>query len=217
MIKYLSQLSFWNDLDKSEKEFLINNASIRKYEKGSMIHSSESSCLGMIYVLKGSIRVSVISEEGREITLFKINRDEQCVLSASCVISQISFDTHMTAQQDCEVLVIGSSAFQRIMQQNIYVKCFTYELMTKRFSTVMWTMQQILFFKLDQRLASFLVDEYDKTGKTEIYMTQEQIAQHINSAREVVARMLKRFSADGLVELKRGYILLKKVDELREL
>lgn len=64
------------------------------------------------------------------------------MLSAACVISQITFDTFM--EEDCDLLVI-LAAFRQLTEENIYVKCFTYELMTKRFSSVMWTMQQILF------------------------------------------------------------------------
>ena len=81
----------------------------------------------------------------------------------------------------------------------------------------MWTMQQILFAKMDQRLSRFLLSEYDRTGKLEVPMTHEQIAIRINSAREVVARMLKRFSADGLVQSKRGSVLLKDIDGLRNI
>lgn len=90
-----------------------------------------------------------------------------------------------------------------------------YELMMERFSSVMWTMQQILFAKFDQRLAGFLLQEYEKTGSLQIRMTQEQVAQQINSAREVVARMLRRFVSDGLVEIRRGTILLRDIEGLR--
>lgn len=217
MTAYLSKLPFWKELNQSQKEYLLNNTSIRHYNKGTSIFSCDSSCLGMTYVIKGSIRVYILSDEGREITLFRLKKEEPCVLSASCVISQITFDTHMDAEQDCDLLVINSSALKKITEENIYAKCFMYELMTNRFSSVMWTMQQILFEKLDRRLAVFLLQEYDKTKSTEIHMTHEQIAQQINSAREVVARMLKSFAADGLVEMKRGAVILKDTESLRKI
>ena len=139
------------------------------------------------------------------------------MLSASCVISQITFDTQMTVEEDCDLLVVNSGAFGRLSEQNIYVKCFMYEQMAERFSSVMWTMQQILFARMDQRLAGFLLQEYDRTGNMKIHMTQEQIALQINSAREVVARTLKRFIADGLVEVGRGVIILRDTEKLREI
>lgn len=171
----------------------------------------------MTYVLKGRVRTYLLSEEGREITLFRLEQGDPCVLSAACVVSQITFDTQMEAEQDCDLLVIPSAVFQRLTEENIYVKCFVYELMTERFSSVMWTMQQILFAKIDQRLAGFLLQEYDRTNDPRIRMTQEQIAQQINSAREVVARMLRRFQSEGLVEPGRGVILLRDVEGLRKI
>ena len=75
----------------------------------------------------------------------------------------------------------------------------------------------MLFKKFDQRLASYLVAEFKKSGKPEIKKTQEEIARDVNSAREVVARMLKEFSAKGLVEIKRGKILLKDVEGLKKI
>lgn len=215
--KQLVNLPFWDNLDNRQREYVAYNAVIRRYERGNIIHGCGSSCLGMIYVLKGGIRVYILSEEGREITLFRLEEGEPCVLSASCIINKITFDTQMIVEEDCEVLVISSGDFEYLTEENIYVKCFMYELATERFSSVMWTMQQILFAKFDQRLSTFLLDEYDKTGNREIRMTHEQIAQHVSSAREVVARMLKRFVSDGLVELKRGLIMLKDIDGLRNI
>ena len=97
------------------------------------------------------------------------------------------------------------------------MRCFLYELATQRFSDVMWAMQQILFKSLDRRLATFLLAEAERTGSSAIRMTHEQIAQHISSAREAVARMLKSFSEDGLVALRRGEIVLRGVDGLMKL
>ena len=99
----------------------------------------------------------------------------------------------------------------------LYVRCFLYELATKRFSDVMWAMQQIMFKGLDRRLADFLLAEAERTGSNTIRMTHGQIAQHISSAREAVARMLKGFSEDGLVELKRGAITLRDTGGLNHL
>ena len=106
---------------------------------------------------------------------------------------------------------------ETLAQQNIYARCFLYELATARFSAVMWSMQQVLFARFDRRLATFLLNEYERTGNAEIRMTHEQIAQHVSSAREVVARMLKRFASDGLVEMRRGAIRLSDPDGLRRL
>ena len=204
----LERLPFWKLLTDSEKELVRQNAVIRLYKKGTPVYSSERECLGMLFVMQGEMRTYLLSEEGREVTLFRIYPNDLCVLSASCVISQISFDTQMSAQKDTEALIIPPNIVLLLKEKNLSVRCFLYELATKRFSDVMWAMQQILFKRLDQRLALFLMEESQRLGTDTIHMTHEQIAQQISSAREAVARMLKQFSEDGLVELKRGAIRL---------
>ena len=208
MESVLERLPFWKLLTDSEKELVQQNAVIRRYKKGTRVYSSERECLGMLFVMQGEMRAYLLSEEGREVTLFRIYPNDLCVLSASCVISQISFDTQMSAQKDTEALIIPPNIVLFLKEKNLSVRCFLYELATRRFSDVMWAMQQILFKRLDQRLALFLMQESQRLGTDTIHMTHEQIAQQISSAREAVARMLKQFSEDGLVELKRGAIRL---------
>jgi len=217
MERILNQLPFWKYLTECEKEILQQSAVIRSYEKKALIHSCDQECLGMLFLRTGEIRTSLLSDEGREITLFRLYPDDFCVLSASCVISQISFDTQMTAEQDTEVLIIPANIVATLKEKNLSVRCFLYELALERFSDVMWAMQQILFKRLDQRLASFLVEECERTGSDMVRMTHEQIALHISSAREAVARMLKQFTEDGLVELKRGVIRITDMDGLKNL
>lgn len=217
MENILNKLPFWTSLTEQEKEILRKSAVIRRYEKGSFIHSSDRDCLGMLFIISGEIRTYILSDEGREITLFRLYPNDLCVLSASCVISQISFDTQMTVRQDTEVLIIPPNITALLKEQNISVRCFLYEQATERFSEVMWAMQQILFKGLDQRLAAFLVEECERTNSNAVRMTHEQIAQNISSAREAVARMLKQFTQDGLVELKRREIIIKDTDGLKRL
>ena len=217
MNELLKKLPYWSSLSDDEKQLVESAAILRRYPKGALLSEPCEDCLGMTHILRGEIRAYIMSDEGREVTLFHLSPGENCVLSASCVIRQISFDTHMAVTEDADVLIVPSSVFGKLCEQNIYVRCFMYELATRRFSSVMFVMQQILFARLDQRLAAFLLSEYRSSGCAEIRMTQEQIARHVNSAREVIARMLKRFAADGLIETYRGMILLKDIDGLEAL
>ena len=213
----LEQLPFWPSLSERERDMVRRSAVLRRYEKGALIHDGGNECLGMLLLLSGEIRTYLLSDEGREVTLYRLYAGDACVLSASCVISQITFDTQISAQQETEVLIIPASIIAALREENLSLRCFLYELATQRFSDVMWAMQQILFKGLDRRLAGFLLDEAERTGSSTVRMTHEQIAQHISSAREAVARMLKNFSEDGLVSLKRGAITLLDRSALNDL
>lgn len=213
----VQKLSYWDSLSEEEKTVLMRGTTGRSYQKNEYIHGFSDACLGMVYVCRGSIRVYTTSEEGREVTLFHISEGECCIMSASCVITGISLDVQLLAEEETEIMAVHSGTVQKLMDSNIYVKCFAYELAVKRFSSVVWVMQEILFARFDVRMARFLLSVYEKTGKMNIQMTQEAIAIEVNSAREVVARMLKQFASDNLIELKRGTIVLKNIDGLKKI
>ncbi len=209
--------SFWNKLKESEQKELKENIHFSTYEKGSEIHNSDSDCLGVSLITKGQLRVYILSEDGRDITLYRLYQGDVCILTASCVIEAITFDLFIEATEDTELMIVQTAAFKRLREQNIYVDHYTYQLTTDRFSDVMWTMQQILFMSMDQRLAVFLADEISKNHSLEIKLTHEEIAKFIGSSREVVTRVLKYFSREGIVELSRGCIKVMDKNKLRNM
>ncbi len=211
----IQTLPFWDKLNEDEKEHLRKNTRFVKYSKDSHIHSCTGTCVGLVMVVSGGLRAYLLSEEGREVTLFRLGQGQICILAASCVISQLTFDAHIVAEKDTEVLVFGAHAFLQLKETNLHVECFLYKLATERFSEVMWSMQQLLFMGFDRRLALFLVTEAEKTGSLTIELTHDQIARLTGSAREVVTRMLKRFSEDELITLKRGKVVISDMDGLK--
>jgi len=196
----------WPHMSEEERAALIRNTVPVSYKKGTCIHGGDSECIGVLLIRKGMLRTSIMSEEGREITLFRLGEGDLCILTASCVMEAITFDVHVDAEEDTEALLINAAFFARLKESNIYVECSAYKLTVERFSEVMWALQQILFMSMDKRLAVFLWDELSKTNGDTIRLTHEQIARYIGSAREVVSRMLKYFSQEGIVELSRGGI-----------
>ena len=208
--------SFWPHLTEEEKNRLTENCMAKTYEKGEVIHRSEEQCKGAILLLDGQLRVYIVSEEGREITLFRIRAGESCVMSASCLLDSIAFDMMIEATQKTEALIIPVHVLHPVMEQNPYVGLYLYKEATERFSDVMWTMQQILFMGIDQRVAHFLWDESLHQGQ-EIAMTHDEIARYIGSAREVVSKVLKYLAEEGIVSLGRGKIRILDKKKLKEL
>ncbi len=214
---FADHFPFWPNLTLEQKNYMANHTSLLCYRKGTNIHSGENECVGLMLVKSGELRVYMLSEEGREITLYRLREGDVCVLSASCVLSTITFDVHVDAEKDSEVLLVSALAFAELSRQNVYVEKFSYQLATERFSDVMWTMQQVLFMSFDKRLAIFLLDEMNKSEEDTILLTHEQIAKYVGTAREVVTRMLKYFSEEGIVSLSRGGIKVLDKKKLRSL
>ncbi len=149
-------------------------------------------------------------------TLYRLSEGDSCVMSASCVISQITFETQMAAEEDTRLLVVRSGVFERIAASNLQVKVFMYELIIERFSEVMWAMQQILFMGFDKRLAfSFTTSTQGRQQRDEDDPRADSKADGLGA--EVVSRMLKRFSDDGIVEFRRGVIFLKDIGRLKKI
>ena len=217
-MEYLKEnLKFWEYLTEKEKQMLIENTKQVSYKSGQNVHSAEQNCLGVIMIQKGELRTYILSEEGKEITLYRLNDHDICVLSASCVLKNITFDVHIDAEKDTKAYVIDSDFFSKLCEDNVYVENFALRITAERFSDVMWAMEQILFMSFDKRLAVFLLDETSKRGNDSLSLTHEQIAKYMGSAREVVSRMLKYFAKEGIVELSRGCIHIKDRKKLKEL
>lgn len=215
--KLRNTFPFWEKLTQTQKELMIQNTQEVIYQKGENIHGSKRSCTGVLLVEQGELRTYLLSDEGKEVTLYRLAQGDICMLSASCVLQSITFDVFVDAEVESRVLLIQSQTFKQIMKENIYAECFAYKITTERFSEVVWAMEQILFMSFDKRLALFLLEESEKTGSKELSLTHQQIAKYLGSAREVVTRMLKYFVSEGLVELSRGGITLLDTAGLRRL
>ena len=213
---YSDMLPFWNKISENEKEFICSNSADVIYKRGSAVHDS-TECSGVIFVQSGCLRVYIMSDEGKAITLYRLYKGDMCMLSASCVLSSITFDVFIDAEEDSECYVINGPAFMKLSNNNPDVKIFSLETAVSRFSDVMWVMQQILFMSFDKRLAIFLLDETSRTGSDFIPLTHEQIAKYIGSAREVVSRMMKYFATEGIVETSRKGVNIIDKQKLRNL
>ena len=209
-------LPYWDALTDEERRLVEENTRLLRFPKGALVLSG-GDCLGLVAVRTGALRAYLLSEEGREVTVFRVAQGESCVLSATCVMSQITFETNLVAEEETELLILGSGAFGRLTEENIHIRCFLYEMAAERFSEVLWVMQQILFMGFDRRLALYLAEACRRTGSASLKLTHEQIARDLGSAREVVTRMLRRFAQEGLVEVRRGSLLVKDPQALEQL
>jgi len=129
----------------------------------------------------------------------------------------VNIDLYIDAEEDTEAYCISAGIFRRLIQQNVHVRCYAYQMTAERFSDSMWTMQQVLFMSADRRLAIFLTDELAKNGGDELRMTHDQMAKYMGSAREVVSRMLKYFAQEGWVRLFRGGVQVLDKKKLQDL
>ena len=213
---YNEYFPFWNGLSDNDKEYLCQNSSIVHFEKAQAVHDNMG-CSGLYIVKSGKLRLYMLSEDGKEITLYRLSAGDICMLSASCVLQSITFDVYVEAETPSDCYMVNGMAFSTISERVLEVKNYALEVAVERFSDVMLIMQQIVFMSMDKRLAIFLLDEISENGTDMVVMTHDQIARHLGTAREVITRMLKHFASDGWVEVTRKGIKIIDKQKLRDI
>lgn len=196
----------WDKLNDDQKNKIEKAAILRKFSKGDILHNGSSDCSGLILVKSGQLRAYINSEDGREITIYRLFEYDICLFSASCIMNSIQFDITIMAEKDTESIVIPSDIYKSIMEESAPLANYTNEIMASRFSDVMWLIDQIMWKSFDKRLAEFLINESVIDNSDVLNITHEKIGNHLGSPREVITRMLKYFSNEGMISLSRGKI-----------
>lgn len=205
---------FWGQLSAEQRQLLEQAAKLRRVQAGVLLHNGAEDCVGLMAVTQGQLRVYIVSEEGREVTLYRLFERDVCLFSAACMMNNIQFDLMVSAEQATSFYLVPADLYHRLMQRSVAVANYTNQLMASRFTDVMWLLDQILSKRMDSRVAAFLLEEYRLTGSCRLKLTHELIARHLGSAREVVTRMLKYFHAEGLVDLSRGEVQIAAPERL---
>ena len=213
---YQTYFPFWNVLSDEDKRLLCENTAEKHFDRSQSVHDNMG-CTGLFIVRSGRLRLYMLSDDGKEITLYRLSPGDICMLSASCVLQSVTFDVYVDAEEESDCYHISASAFSDVSNRYLEVKNYALETAVSRFSDVMWIMQQIVFMSMDQRLAIFLLEETQATGTDTVTLTHEMISRHLGTAREVITRMLKHLSSDGLIEVTRKGIVIKDKKKLLKL
>ena len=213
---YQTYFPFWTVLSDEDKRLLCENTAEKHFDRSQPVHDNMG-CTGLFIVRSGRLRLYMLSDDGKEITLYRLSPGDICMLSASCVLQSVTFDVYVDAEEESDCYHISASAFSDVSNRYLEVKNYALETAVSRFSDVMWIMQQIVFMSMDQRLAIFLLEETQATGTDTVTLTHEMISRHLGTAREVITRMLKHLSSDGLIEVTRKGIVIKDKKKLLKL
>ena len=212
---YLVHLPFWDKLSTAEQNYLETKIHSKSFLKGSMVSDQTQICLAL---MSGDVRIYTLTDEGREITLSRLHPNDCGVLNTSIMLRQNFPDEFISiAEKDCELLLIEVNAFKKLVDSNIYVRCFWFEVAANSLSLAMESYRKALLVSVDRRVASHLLEICAETGSFVVKETASDIATAINSAREVVTRMLSKFKKMEMIEVSRGYIKITDVVKLRRI
>jgi CRP/FNR family transcriptional regulator len=195
--------------DRQVKEEFLKYASAQTVPAGQTICWEGDVCTHLAIVLSGVVRVYKIGESGREITLYRIEENDSCILTASCILSDIRFPALAVVEEEVRAVLLPAQVLRRWTGQYEVWRGYIFGLMSRRMADVISTVEEIAFQRVDVRVAEFLLKQV-AGGRQKIAITHQEIAFELGTAREVVSRILKDFERDGLISLSRGAITINE-------
>lgn len=216
-MSFQTYLPIWDQLQPHQQRRLLASLTNQAVERGTLLRGGSTDCTGVLLIQTGQLRAFVYSEEGREITIYRLFEGDLCLFCAPCLIRSIQFDVTIQAEKDTEFWSIPSGVYQQLMSESTAVSNYTNELVASRFSEVMSRMEQFMWKSMDKWVAAFLLQEAAIEGACELRITHETIANHRGSHREVITRTLREFQSAGLVKLSRGMVAILDKEKLETL
>ncbi len=199
-------LPFWDELTEDLKKEVQDHTIESFCPKKTTLHFGGGECAGVQIIRKGQVRVFITSHGGGDTTLFRLVDGDVSILSAACMLNGMDVELDMEMETDCTICTIPKRIYRDIYDKSNAVKEYTLEMISEKFSDIMWLFNQFVFSNVASRIASALLEHRGLSGKETISLTHETLAKDAGTAREVVTRILKQFQKDGLVRLTRGQI-----------
>ncbi len=173
-------------------------------------------CEALLLVERGHIRVYKSAPTGREITLYRVEPGESCLLGTACLLSGEHYPAQAATLEEMNALAVPAQVFRSLFGREQGVQGFVVDLFSRRFVDLMVLVDEVVFRRMDERLSGFLLAEARKAPGAlyPVEMTHEEIAAHLGTAREVVSRLLAQFETEGLVALGRRLVRVKDAPAL---
>ena len=203
-MEFANHFPIWKQLTPAQQHTLHSSAVMRTVKRGTVIHNGSTGCTGLILVKTGQLRAYNLSDEGREVTLYRLFDRDMCMRSASCMLNSLQFDIIIQAEKDTTLWIIPPDVYKNLMRESGPIAIYTSELMGTRFTEVMWLVEQIMWKSLEKRVAGFLLEETAIENTSKLRITHETNANQQGTHREVITRMLRYFQSEGMVSLSRG-------------
>lgn len=214
MLKKVSNtFPFLKDADDGVRNQVMTHAFLARIPKGKVIFLEGDECRHLALILSGTVRVYKPAESGREITLYRLGKGESCILTASCIFSKGKFSAIAVTEEEAEVAMVPAQVFREWMDRYSVWRDFIFDLLTRRLSDILATIEEVTFRRMDVRIAEYLL-KLSQTHEGDIRTTHQDIAMELGTSREVVSRILKHFEYEKVISLGRGVISILDIRSL---
>ena len=198
-------LPFLSSPNERVRSKIMQFGALAELPKGALIFDEGAACTNLAIVLSGKVRVFKLSESGREISIYRIDKGESCILTISSILSDLKFPATAVVEEDLTALMLPADVFKDLVDIDEKWRNYTFRLVNQRLANVITVVEEVAFRRMDERIAEFLMSKI-KDGNYELTITHKQIADELGTHREVVSRILKDFEKNGFIQLARNKI-----------
>lgn len=202
-------------LPQKVRDRLLKAARIVHFAKGSEVFGPENVPDSLLFLFEGTIRVSQVSEGGREIVLYRVDAGESCVLTTACMLAEEAYNAEGFAETDIVAIILPKPAFDRLVAEEPTFRDFVFAAYSRRLIDLLRVVDDVAFGRIDVRLAQRLLDLAGSSN--EVSATHQQLASELGTAREVISRVLQDFQKRGMIGQSRGRIKLMARSVLKAL
>jgi len=202
----LDQFDHFQALSDTGKSLLKKGISEVKLMSGTAVLHRGQCISGAYFVIKGQLRVYSLNPSGTEATLYTIDPGETCVFALNCLFNDLLYPAWVETEADTDVAVINGSTYRQLFQTEPSIQNITVQALSTIVFRLMSELEQVHACSQSQRLASLILTHAN--NQNELHMTQQQIANHMGTTREVVARLVGKFVAANYITSQRGLIVV---------
>ena len=206
----------FNSTPPEIEQQIIRDAAYVTAPAGTRLFSEGDECDAILLVTRGTVRAVKLSEDGREILLYRVSAGEFCVLTVGCLSAKKPYPSDGVCDTDVAGIRLPGHFFQLLSEEHPEFRRHAIELMGARLADVMELVEAVAFHRLDRRLAGLLIQKStgNGLGGGPLEITHHELAKDLGSSREIISRVLESFKADGLIDLGRKRIDIRDVDRL---
>ena len=188
------------------RDELLAGSSIVSFDEGAEIFGPGHSSDRLLLLLEGTVKVQQRSETGREVFLYRVHAGDSCVLTTACMLAFEDYSAEGTAETDVRAVAIPRSLFEDLVGRSALFRQFVFRAYSRRLTDLFALVDDIVFQRMDVRLASRLLELADREEK--VRATHAVLATELGTAREVISRTLSEFQRRGWIEQARGQLRL---------
>jgi CRP/FNR family transcriptional regulator, anaerobic regulatory protein len=187
-------------------EPLLASLQYRDLDAGTMVLREGQACSSVPFVLEGVIRVFKTAESGREISLYRIEAGQVCILSSGCGTGLASFPASVVAEKKTSAAFLKRELFQLLLNEGPTFRSFVFNQYSRRLAEIFELVEEVAFRKVDERLSQWFAEMDSAAPGEPISATHQVLADHVGTSREVVSRILKDWEQRGFIGISRGFV-----------